>query len=273
MKNFAILSVVSALAAHATVQAATLSMVPMQGGMVMPMISYRAAEDRLEVMLDPAVPQLTPLLASNPGDHFDPADPWFDLLDPSRQGWSFSRRYGFVMSTMTDPLPGDRQIWIRKLAGEPDLLAFRYSSGAPKVFEPIFGSAGSSPAMRWNGMMFHPVFAAAPATNGVAATFEAYLVDAATGAEVPNSGTGVFTLSWTNLPESRPELAVEIPAPGQVTAYWLAGAGSYRLQASFAAGGAEWADVSEPVIADGERRSVTIPAEGGARFFRLRNAP
>lgn len=39
--------------------AATLTTVPMQGGMgVMPMISYSAAEARVRVMLDPAIPQL-----------------------------------------------------------------------------------------------------------------------------------------------------------------------------------------------------------------------
>ena len=32
------------------------------------------------------VPQLTPLMVSNPDDSFDPADPWYDFLDPGRQG-------------------------------------------------------------------------------------------------------------------------------------------------------------------------------------------
>jgi hypothetical protein len=270
MKNIAIVSFV--LAANAGALAATLSMVPMQGGMVMPMISHRAAENRLEVMLEPTVPRLTPLLASNPGDSFDPADPWFALLDPSGQGWSFSRRYGFVMGAMTDPLPPGRQIWIRKVAGDPGLLAFRYASSAPKAFEPIFGTAGSSAAMRWNGMMFHPVFAAAPGTNELTARFEAFLADAETGAEVPGSGTGEFTLTWTNLPEMRPALSVEVPEPGRVTLSWAAGAAGYELQSADAAGGA-WSGVSEPGTADGDRRSVTLESAGAARLFRLRSAP
>eukprot|EP00825_Cyclidium_porcatum_P046150 TRINITY_DN7191_c0_g1_i1.p4 TRINITY_DN7191_c0_g1~~TRINITY_DN7191_c0_g1_i1.p4 ORF type:complete len:171 (+),score=17.50 TRINITY_DN7191_c0_g1_i1:565-1077(+) len=135
---------------------ATLSSVPMQGSMVMPMISYSAAEGALRVAVDPAVPQLTPLLASNPLDRFDPADPWYDLLDPTRQGLAFSRRYGFVMNTATDPLPSGTAIWIRKQAGSPELGAYRYRSSAPKAWEPIFGTAGSSNALFWNTMMFHP---------------------------------------------------------------------------------------------------------------------
>ena len=67
-------------------RAATLNAVPMQGGMVMPMVSYLAEQGRLQVMMPAEVPQLTPLMVSHPGDSFDPADPWFDALDPSRQG-------------------------------------------------------------------------------------------------------------------------------------------------------------------------------------------
>ena len=106
MKNWnSLLLAVVALGSAPAVRAAILTAVPMQGGMVMPMVSYHAADGRLHVMMPPETPQLTPLLVSHPGDGFDPADPWFDALDPGRQGQSFSRRYGFVMDTVTDPLP------------------------------------------------------------------------------------------------------------------------------------------------------------------------
>jgi hypothetical protein len=109
---------VAALASAAlTAPAATLTAVPMQGGMVMPMIAYQAGMGRLHVMLDPAIPQLTPLAVSHPGDGFAPEDPWFEALDPSRQGLAFSRRYGFVMNTETDPLPDGTKIWLRKVTG------------------------------------------------------------------------------------------------------------------------------------------------------------
>jgi len=57
----------------------------MQGGMVMPLVAYHANTGKLTVMLGSTVPQLTPLVVSNPGDCFDPADPWFDFLDPGRK--------------------------------------------------------------------------------------------------------------------------------------------------------------------------------------------
>ena len=118
-------------------------------------------------MMPAEVPQLTPLMVSNPGDSFDPADPWFDALDPSRQGLSFSRRYGFVMDTMTDPLPPNTAIWLRKVSGSPELGFYRYSGSAPKAWEPIFGTAGTTNALFWNGMMFHPGVTAPPGTRRV----------------------------------------------------------------------------------------------------------
>ncbi len=61
----------------------------MQGMLAMPMVSYSATSGAISVMMPPAVPQLTPLLVSNPTNSFDPAAPWFSLLDPSAQGWAF----------------------------------------------------------------------------------------------------------------------------------------------------------------------------------------
>jgi hypothetical protein len=110
------------------------------------------------------VPQLTPLLVSNPGDSFDPADPWFGALDPSAQGKAFSRCYGFVMDAMADPLPAGTQIWIRKLSGSAGLSAYRYQETAPRALQPIFGNyevflAGTptraASAMNPNKLQYH----------------------------------------------------------------------------------------------------------------------
>ena len=146
-------------------RAATLTAVPMQGGMVMPMVSYHSSDGKMHVMMPTTVPQLTPLLVSNPGDSFDPADPWFGALDPSAQGNAFSRRYGFVMDGNTDLLPAGTQIWIRRLSGSAGLSAYRYQETAPKALQPIFGTDGVTNALYWNGKMFHPVFAAPPGTS------------------------------------------------------------------------------------------------------------
>ncbi|MCX6914773.1 MAG: hypothetical protein NT167_17280, partial [Verrucomicrobia bacterium] len=86
-----------------SVSAAVLTNVPMQGGMLMPKVWYHADSDTVTVDLSDILvtAQLTPLLISNPSDSFSPGDPWFDSLDPSRQGLAFSRRYGFDMDAMS----------------------------------------------------------------------------------------------------------------------------------------------------------------------------
>lgn len=249
--------------------AATLSLVPMQGGMVMPMISYAAAEGRVRVMLDPTVPQLTPLMVSHPGDGFAVEDPWFDLLDPSRQGMAFSRRYGFVMATDTDPLPEGTSLWLRKVSGPSELGAYRYSASAPKAFEPIFGTAGSPEVLRWNGMMFHPTFTAPAGTNAYSATFDVYLGDATTGAERAGSSTGPFVLNWTSVGDERPALLI-----GQrVVLQWPLEAAGYVLESSEVPSGGIWTAVATaPVTIEGQA-TVLVEPMASARVYRLRRTP
>jgi hypothetical protein len=248
---------------------ATLTTIPMQGGMVMPMLSYVAGEERLYVMMDAAVPQLTPLLVSHPEDRFDPADPWFDALDPTREGRSFSRRYGFVMDTMTDPLPAGRAIWIRKLSGSPELSVYRYASTEPKAFEPIFGTEGAPPARFWNGLMFHPVFTAPPGTNAFIAIFEACLVDTNTGTEIANSSTGPFVLNWTNIPDGRPELGIA----QRIVISWPVAAANYVLEGAASLDHGSWTLVTNaPVLLDGES-AVVLDRDEARKFFRMRLAP
>jgi len=252
------------------VEAATLSQVPMQGGMVMPMVAYRADEARFRVMMPMEVPVLTPLLVSHPGDSFAPGDPWFDALDPSRQGLSFSRRYGFVMDVMSDPLPEGTQMWIRKLSGPAELGVYRYGASEPKALEPIFGTAGSSMAWRWNGMMFHPVFTAPSGTNEFEAMFEVYLVTTAGGTEVPGSGSGALTLRFENLPDGRPQLGIH-PA---IVVDWPADTGEgWVLEMAGEWPSTNWSVVTDtPVMLNG-RPSVVLEAGSGNRFYRMRRQP
>ena len=250
--------------------AATLTSVPMQGGMLMPMVSYNATLARIEVMMPLEIPQLTPLLVSNPGDNFDPADPWFDSVDPSRQGASFSRRYGFVMAAMTDPLPANTQMWIRKLSGSPKLKAYRYKETAPKAWQPIFGTEGVTNAMYWSGMMFHPAFTAPPGTNSFTATFEVYLLDTTTGLEVPNTSSGPLVFDWTNVPDGRPVLnlaqRIVVGWPTGTTTNWL-------LESASTANSATWnAVTNQPVTVDSQ---LCVVLEGTAtqQYFRMRYVP
>lgn len=250
--------------------AATLTSVPMQGGMVMPMVSYHAADGRIQVTMPPEAPQLTPLLISHPSDAFDPADPWFPGLDPSAQGASFSRRYGFVMDAMTDPLPPGTQMWIRKLSGSPELKAFRYSGSEPKIWQPIFGTDGVTNTLHWNGMMFHPAFTAPPGTNSLTATFEVYLLEATTGVEVPNSSSGPLAFHWTNVSDGRPALRISsanlVIWPANTTTNWV-------LESAESTGAGDWKIITnQPVLVEGQL-GVMLENTAPQQYFRMRYVP
>ena len=254
----------------AAATAATLTMVPMQGGMVMPMFAYHAADGSLTVKLDPTVPQLTPLSISNPADNFDPADPWFDSLDPSRQGLAFSRRYGFVMDTMSDPLPSGTAIWIRKLSGSADLEAYRYR-GNPKTWEAIFGTAGSTNVFPWDGTMFHPAFAAPPGTNAYTAEFEGFLVDTASGFPIAGASTEPFTLSWTDVPDGRPVLSIS--GHQEIIISWPAAMTNYVLEATENLPSPAWTQVTNSPALIGTNQTVLINGGTDQMWFRMRRVP
>jgi len=254
------------------VPAATLTTVPMQGGgvMIMPMISYDAGLGRMAVMMPPQVPQLTPLLVSNPLDNFDPADPWFTTLDPTQQGQSFSRQYGFMMDVGSDPLPpGATNIWIRKLSASPELSCYRYSGSAPAMWDPVFGTAGSSSAVSWNAKMWHPAFTAPAGTNGSTAVFDVYLAYNGTSNEVPGSASDAFLLDFTNVPDGRP--AVDLLT--RVAVCWPASTSNYVLECATSLSAADWTAVTNaPVPLDGEA-AVILPPEEGGKFYRMRYEP
>ena len=269
MKNNILFAAVLTAAESFSVSAAILTQVPMQGSMAMPMVSYHASDGMVHVMMPGAVPQLTPPLVSNPGDSFDPADPWFNALDASTQGASFSRRYGFMMDTV-DPLPANTQIWIRKLSGPADLKIYNYSSSVPKMFDPVFGTDGTTNAVYWSGLMWHPVVAAPPGTNSYTATFEVYLVDTTTGQEVANSSSGPLTFNWTNVSDGRPALdlaqKIVVAWPSATTTNWV-------LESAAAINATTWNAVTNtPVTVDGQP-SVVLDRNADQQFFRMRFVP
>lgn len=277
MKKSLWFAIVATAAGAFGVSAATLTQVPVQNygddpamWMLMPMVSYHADDGRMHVMMPTAVPQLTPLLASNPGDRFDPADPWFSALDPSQQGRSFSRRYGFDMDPGTDFLPANTQIWIRKLSGPADLKFHRYSESAPRALTPVFGTDGTTNALYWSGMMFHPLVSAPPGTNACTATFEVYLVDTTTGAEVANSSSGPLVFNWTNVSDGRPALnlaqKIVVAWPATATTNWV-------LEAAATSNATTWTTVTNaPVTVDGQP-SVVLEQNATQQFFRMKYVP
>jgi hypothetical protein len=267
--TFGAACIVWAAGAAASASAATLASVPMQGTMVMPMVSYSASDGTLHVNVDPAVPQLTPLLASNPGDCFDPADPWYDCLDPSRQGLAFSRRYGFVMDTATDPIPAGTAIWIRKLSSSPGVGLYRYRNTAPKAWEPIFGTAGVTNALMWSGMMFHPGATAPAGTNTYTATFEAFLMDTTTGQPIAGANSEPFEFNWTSAPDGRPALSLA----AKVVLAWSPSTTNYVLEAADSLPASSWTPVTNtPVLLDGQPAVVLDPCQAH-KFFRMRMVP
>jgi len=265
-RSFSVLaSLIAGLAAPAAVRAATLTTIPMQGTMVMPTVTYSASAGALQVTVDPTVPQLTPLLISNPADHFAAGDPWYDLLDSGRQSLAFSRRYGFVMGSSTDSLPVGTAIWLRKLSSSPGLGTYRYQSSVPKAFDPIFGTAGSTNAMMWNGMMFHPCFTALPGTNSFTATFEAFLMNTNAGVEVAGSSSGAFTLNWTNMPDGRPLLNLA----QKVVIAWPSTATNYVLQCADTMPCSAWTTLTNtPVMLDGQPAMI-LDMSGTKKFYRM----
>jgi len=237
----------------------------------MPMVSYHSSDEMIHVMMPSTVPQLTPLLMSNPGDGFDPADPWFGALDPSAQGKAFSRRYGFVMDANTDLLPAGTQIWIRKLSGSAGLSAYRYQETEPKALQPIFGTEGVTNALYWSGMMFHPVFAAPPGTNSYSATFEVYLLDTSTGLAVPGSSSGPLAFTWTDVPDGRPSLNIGLRTLG-IVVFWPTSATNWGLEGTDTLPSGTWTAVTNaPVALEGQSAVVLEPGET-RKFFRMKLA-
>lgn len=266
------LFVLSGLAMVASsLQGATLTTVPMQGGMVMPMLWYDQAASQLQVMMPGTIPTLTPLLVSNPSDSFDPSDPWFGPLDPSAQGASFSRRYGFMWdSLMSDPLPANTEVRIRMNSSSPGLNVYRYNGSAPKAFEPIFGTSDTTNDMSWNLLMFHPCFTAAPGTNSFTAEFEVYLANTSTGQEVPGSSTGALTFNFNNLSDGRPALNLAqrmvVGWPEPATTNWV-------LECAATPNAMAWTTVTNvPVMLEGQQ-AVVLDICSGQEFFRMRYVP
>ncbi|MBW7907299.1 MAG: hypothetical protein H3C50_00030 [Kiritimatiellae bacterium] len=250
------------------VHAATLSSVPMQGGMLMPMIEYDANEGRLHVVMPEEAPQLTPLLVSHPADSFSAGAPWFPALDPSAQGLSFSRRYGWVMGVSSDPLPDGTAIWIRKVASDPALSIYAYQA-SPERWTPILGTGGSSNALYWNGMMFHPAFTAPPGTNELTATFEAYLAEVDTGAALAGTETEPMLFRFTNVPDGRPVLGAEI----KLAVQWDSAATQWGLEWATSITSTVWnAVTNEVVVLDGAGTAL-LDLNAAGRVFRMRRLP
>lgn len=277
MNRFLLLVLWLPILSTTDVPAAVLTAVPRQGGMLMPEVWYHADTDSVTVDLADAtniVAQLTPLLISNPNDRFAPDDPWYDNLDPSRQGLAFSRRYGFDMHVMTDYLPLDRELWIRCLTASPGVSFYDYNDFIlPKSWNPIFGTAGTSNATSWSGIMWHFGVTASPGTNTYAATFEIFVRDISTGAEVPGSSTGPFILPWTCVPDERPELRIATATTNHVVLTWPTNAAYWFLVSASDLSSAIWITNTALVTTNDAEITAVISNSTPQQFFRLQHLP
>jgi len=254
------------------VRAAELATVPMQGSMLMPTVWYHEATDSVTVGLDDIIvtAQLTPLLISHPNDWFKPEDPWFAALDPSQQGQAFSRRYGFVMHAMTDYLPLDRELWIRQISSAAGLSFYDYNDFvSPKTWNPIFGTAGTTNATPWSGLMWHIGVTAPPSTNTYTATFEIFVMNTSTGQAMPNSSSGPFNLDWSCVQDGRPALSLTNLAPQQVQLRWPSTATNWSLVSATAAA-ANWQTVTNAPTPTGGSWQLSLPATNQNQFYRLK---
>jgi hypothetical protein len=253
---------------------ATLTSVPMQGGMLMPDVWYHADTTNVTVdlsMMD-GVAQLTPLQASNPNDSFHPGDPWFDSLDPSRQGLAFNLQYGFAMDPDTDMLPDGQQLWIRDITNSPNLGIYNYST-TPKLWAPIFGTNGSTNATYWSGMMWMLAATAPPGTNNFSATFEVYVVDTTTGKEVPGSSSGPFILNWTDVPDGRSQLTIAAAATNGLVLTWPASATNWTLVSTTDLTPANWTFVTNLPVASNGQAAVYLEGAAAQQFFTMLRNP
>ncbi len=243
----------------------TLTNVPMQGAMVHVGFAFHAGHNELHAHIDPALPVLTSLADSQPEAMFDAADPWYDLLDPHHQGQAFNRQYGFVVDGESDPLPAGASIWIRQLSASAGLQAFRYRSTDPKAWEPMFGTAGSTNVFDWSLTMFHPAYACPVNSGPHEASYEAFLVDAATGEPLAGVEPAPFTLTWAVAGQEMPVLSL---AP-KLALTWTGSGTNYVAEVSANLAEGPWTALTNtPVNLDGQLTLLLTP-EASERFYRL----
>ncbi len=190
-----------------------------QGSMVHINVTFTTTSNStggFSVVLDAPVPEMKPMSLWSPGNTFDPADPWYDELDPTQGAKQFSGRFGFVLDGASDAIPLGSSIGIRLLSSTTDLGTYFYrSTEGSELFAPVFLTSGAPhDYVLWNAAMWHPVFtmpATTPYGTTVQAAFEFFLADqvpvtgsvdyTTTANAVAGYSVGTTTLTWTAIPE------------------------------------------------------------------------
>ncbi len=126
-------------------------------------------------------------------------------------GTWYNAQYGWMKDGAWAP-PTDSFVWLEQLSATPGLMAFkggRMSDMASHTFEPIFGTAGSSARLRWDGTMLHNWYAVSSPGGTYEAAYRVYFGDAA-GAPLPGYDAAGVTLTWNSVPAPGPSATLAV---------------------------------------------------------------
>lgn len=197
-----------AAASSASAELASLPTPAEQGGMIHAMVTFLdQPTDSFSVHLEPGAPVLRPITLWEPGETFNPAAPWYSLLDPTQGGQPFNSRYGLMLDAGGSDLPPvGKSLGVRVQSIDPGLGGYLYSTSGDGQFDPVLATAGA--AVLWSGVMWHPVFVA-DAPGNYSVTLEFFVADEAFSGYVastsatpdPGYGVGTVTLNLSAVPE------------------------------------------------------------------------
>jgi hypothetical protein len=219
---------------------------------------------------------------------FDPAQPYAVLNATAYSrvlGWYDQGTTGFngddFYDTYTNQLHGTNFVWIEKLNGSPELRTYFINedvTGDPATpYEPIFGTAGSSPKWKWDGKMDHNAYAVDlrglnTSNQLFTATYHLYIGDAAGNT---NTAFGQTTTTWR---WQGPVVPV-VPSPrialtnADVLITWPPTVTNLTLLAAEATVTTNWLTVTNPVFSLNGRSAVQLAPTNTQQFFRLQLAP
>lgn len=142
--------------------------------------------------------------ASNPVEMLRFAGESYEGNAGSLDNMFYSDQYGWVLDGIVDPGFGN-SIWIQMIDQTSGLDTYeggRRMMIDEQTFNPIFGTAGSSDAWQWSGMMTHNWYAAAE-MGDYEATYSIYVGDSA-GNAVDGFTAAEVTLNLRAVPTPAP---------------------------------------------------------------------